>query len=202
MNLLEAIHSRYILGRRVARLAELLADVLPEEGACLDVGCGDGCIDRLIMERRPALTITGVEALVRHETAIPVQAYDGATLPYEAGQFDVVLFVDVLHHVDDPVALMAEACRVARRSLVIKDHLLEGWFAGPTLRLMDSVGNRRFGIGLPFHFWPQAKWEEAWRELHLTVRTWIPELRLYPPHLSPFFDRKLHFIAALEKERP
>jgi hypothetical protein len=37
---------------------------------------------------------------------------------------------------------MREAARVANHSVVIKDHLLEGMFAGPTLHFMDWVGNR------------------------------------------------------------
>ena len=61
-------------------------------------------------------------------------------LPCADAGADVVLFVDVLHHTSDPLPLLAEARRVARQAIVIKDHLCDGWLADPTLRLMDWFG--------------------------------------------------------------
>ena len=41
---------------------------------------------------------------------------------------------------------------------MIKDHTLNGLFAGPTLRLMDKIGNARHGVALPYNYWPRQKW--------------------------------------------
>ena len=46
------------------------------------------------------------------------------------------MFVDVLLHTLDPMILLREAIRVARQTVVIKDHTLDGLLAGPTLRAM------------------------------------------------------------------
>lgn len=48
--------------------------------------------------------------------------------------------------------------RVARRGVVIKDHLREGPLAGPTLRLMDWVGNRGHDVRLPYNYLSRRKW--------------------------------------------
>ena len=49
------------------------------------------------------------------------------------------MFVDVLHLTDDPVLLLREAARVARNTIVIKDHTLDGFAAAATVRFMVAA---------------------------------------------------------------
>jgi SAM-dependent methyltransferase len=202
MNPVERIHGGLIFPRRVRVLSGHLAALLPQDARVLDVGCGDGSIAALIQEQRPDVKISGLEVQPRSQTRIPVTPFDGQTIPHGDASFDAVLFVDVLHHTDDPLVLLREARRVARQCVVIKDHRLDGWLAGPTLRFMDRVGNVRHGVALPFNYWPEAKWREAFQALGLKVSEWKPRLNLYPPPLSWWFDRSLHFITRLEPASP
>src|SRR5689334_3260350 len=71
----------------------------------LDVGCGDGTIDALIQQKRPDVSIRGVDVLLRPATRIPVDLFDGKKFPFDDGSFDTCLFVDVLHHTTDPLIL-------------------------------------------------------------------------------------------------
>src|SRR5436305_2456254 len=137
MHLIGRAHQRAVQTRRVQRLAERLASVVPARGTVLDVGCGDGGVARTLLDQRPDLEVTGIDVLVRPHTLIPVAPFDGTTIPYPDDSFDEVMFVDVLHHTDDPAVLVAEAARVARRGIVIKDHLVAGIAATRTLRFMD-----------------------------------------------------------------
>ncbi len=200
MNVLEAIHEHRMLNRRVHRLASLLSEVLPSQGSCLDVGCGDGQVAKLIMERLPGLHVEGIDTLARDECCIPVAQYDGVTIPHPDSSFDVVLLVDVVHHADHPERLLRECSRVARNAVVIKDHQLEGLLAGPTLRFMDGVGNRRFSVESPFNFWPRGRWAQVWQDLSLSVGELRTELHIYPWYCTWLFDRQLHFIVRLDKD--
>ncbi len=197
MRLLAELHGALVFDRRTQVLSERLAALLPENARVLDVGCGDGLIDHLIAERRPDVTITGVDLIVRPETHIPVTPFDGTRIPFDAGAFDVVMFVDVLHHTEDPAILLAEACRVASRAVVLKDHTRDGLLAGPTLRFMDWVGNAPHGIPLPYNYWPEQRWREAFAGLGLTPEVWLNKLGLYAAPANWLFDRSLHFIARL-----
>src|SRR5919108_1423747 len=141
MNLLEHIHIAYVLKRRASVLRDHLADLLPQNATVLDVGCGDGLLAYLIMQKRPDIKIKGVDILKRGQTRIPVESFDGEIIPYGDGTFDVAMFVDVLHHTIDPMILLHEAIRVARKGVVIKDHTCNGSFDNLILRLMDQVGN-------------------------------------------------------------
>lgn len=199
MTLLDTCHSRIVFERRVRVLSAHLAALLPPNVSVLDVGCGDGRVARAILERRPDLRLEGLDVLIRPRTFIPVTAFDGQHLPCADGQFEVVMFVDVLHHTTDPMALLREAVRVARRGLLLKDHARDGWLAEPTLRFMDWVGNARHGVALPYNYWPWSRWQAAWTELHLRPVACVRRLGLYPPPASWLFERSLHFINFLEK---
>jgi SAM-dependent methyltransferase len=199
MNLLERFHATRIYSRRARRLSELLAPLIPGDTTVLDVGCGDGLISSLIAWRRPDIRFQGVEVLVRDHCHIPVAQYDGRRLPYGDGSYDIAMLVDVLHHTDDPMILIDEAIRVARRAVLIKDHLREGWGAGVLLRFMDCVGNARFGVTIPHNYWPRQQWVAAFMQLHLRTSVWVENLGIYPWPASMFFDRSLHFIARIER---
>lgn len=202
MRAIEHIHENYVLGSRAHRLAHLLAELIPHGADVLDVGCGDGSIAQLIARSRPDVAIRGVDVLVRDVPHIPIEAFDGRELPFEDSSFDVVMFVDVLHHTNDPMVLLRQACRVARRAILIKDHNLNGVLAGPTLRFMDRVGNSRFGVELPFNYWPRSRWREAFVQLDLKLTASREGLGLYPWPASWIFGRALHFIAKLDVQVP
>lgn len=190
------LHGSLVSPRRVIKLGMHLASILPS-GSILDVGCGDGSIDALILERRTDISIQGVDVLLRPQSRIPVQKFDGSSLPFDDKSFDSVLFVDVLHHTDDPSVLLKEAARVARKNVVLKDHTMDGLLSRQTLRFMDWFGNAHHGVVLPYNYWPEQKWQDEFVSRRLPVEKWISRLGLYPWPFSMMFDRRLHFIAVL-----
>ncbi len=198
MSLLGRLHGTLVFDRRTRILAARLAEMLPPAARVLDVGCGDGSIDRLVSDLRPDVVITGIDVMVRPTTQTPVRPFDGKTIPYDDNSFDVVMFVDVLHHTDDPEILLREARRVARRSVILKDHTRDGILAGPILRFMDWVGNAPHGIVLPYNYWPELRWHQAFAQIGLRPQVWLAKLGLYPAPASWIFDRSLHFIARLD----
>lgn len=195
--LLNVVHDRAVFRRRVRVLSSLIADELGWDGTVLDLGCGDGSIARAIMDRKPGLRIRGIDVLVRENTLIPVTPFDGITIPAGDGAYDWVTIVDVLHHTDDPGRLVGEAARVARRGVIIKDHLREGLFARETLRLMDWVGNKGHGVRLPYNYLSRAEWNAIFQKTGIAVKNWRGALGLYPFPANLAFDRDLHFIARL-----
>jgi SAM-dependent methyltransferase len=197
VSLLDSVHGGYVLGRRVRVLTDLLVELLPADASVIDVGCGDGTLAHAVLARRPDLQLRGVDVLVRPDAAIPVDAFDGRRIPCADRGVDDVMFVDVLHHTVDPTVLLREAARVARRAVVIKDHVADGVLAGPTLRFMDRVGNARYGVALPYTYWRRAQWQRAFQESGLTVDVWRDRLSLYPMPASVLFDRSLHMMTRL-----
>ena len=196
MSLLSRAHD-VVYRRRIEVLAAHFAALLPRGAHVLDAGCGDGALSARLNALRSDVRIEGVDVLVRPRTAIPVQAFDGAHLPYDDASVDAVLMVDVLHHTDDPLVLLRESARVARSVVLIKDHLRDGFAAQLTLRAMDWVGNARHGVRLPYNYWSRGQWNRAFDDLGLVVQQWRSSLELYPVPAHWVFDRSLHFIASL-----
>jgi SAM-dependent methyltransferase len=200
MNFIEKLHSGLVYDRRVRTLVARLSELLPGDAKVLDVGCGDGLVDKLIMENRPDVSISGVDVLIRPKPHILVKQFDGHSLPFEDMSFDAVLFVDVLHHTEDPAILLKEAARVARQAVVIKDHLENGLWDRLILRFMDWVGNAHHGVVLPYNYWPEWHWRKAFATVGLQVDTMTTHLGLYIFPFSLLFDRRLHFVARLNIE--
>ena len=151
------------------------------------------------MQSRTDLRVEGVDVLMRARTWLPVKSFEGTNLPYDDSTFDAVMLVDVLHHTVDPLALLREALRVARRWLIVKDHTLKGFAAGLRLRIMDHAGNSDHGVALPYNYMSQKQWEELERILNVTLTTKISDLDLYRWPLNFIFGAGLHFIALYEK---
>jgi SAM-dependent methyltransferase len=192
------LHGHVVHSRRVRALAAHFAELVPQNHSILDVGCGDGLIDALVLERRYDLSIRGVDVLVRQQAQIEVAAFDGRQLPFPDQSFDSVMFCDVLHHTASPVAMLKEAVRVARQCILIKDHVVQGWLARPTLRLMDFVGNAPHGVVLPYNYFTSGKWEDAFNECQLIPRIVERRLGLYPAWADAWFGRLLHFIGVYD----
>ncbi len=197
MQLLNTLHENVVHSRRVNSLTQSLLPLLPEIGSVLDVGCGDGWLARRLAEHRPLSHFCGIDVLVRPDTHIPVSYFDGAQIPFPDDHFDTVLIVDVLHHADDPAALLREAKRVARTRVVLKDHTRDGIAAHSTLRIMDWVGNAHHGVALPYNYLSKAEWLQMCEALELTVDQWIARPRLYGAPVDWVCGRSLHFLASL-----
>jgi SAM-dependent methyltransferase len=199
---IEKIHERHVKSRRAFILHQKLKDLLPNSKATvLDIGCGDGFVAKHLMKSKSNLEIQGIDPVVRPATAIPVSQFDGQNIPFESESFDYCLFVDVLHHANDPFILLEEAVRVARHGILIKDHNVSGLFARQTLKFMDDTHNRRYGVSLPYNYWTENEWNDAFGKLQLKVVKYETRLKLYPFWADWVFGRKLHFIGFFEKKK-
>lgn len=197
MTLITQVHRRFLLARRVDRLAQLILPHLPEHASILDIGAGDGRLAASLLSQRPSMMVRGLDVLIRAETAIPITTFDGRSLPLPDSAVDYALLIDVLHHADEPEQLLREALRVASAGVVIKDHLAEGPVDHWTLRLMDWIGNAGHGVRLPYAYLSQRQWKALFNRVGGRIASWDGHLGLYPPPASWMFDRGLHFLALL-----
>jgi SAM-dependent methyltransferase len=201
-NVIGAIHGKTVFNRRTRVLASRIEPMLPKDACVLDVGTGDGTIASLWQRNRPDLRIEGIDVLVRNDTKIPVRAFDGRTIPFDDNTWDVVTFVDVLHHTLEVEHLLREAARVARSWVVIKDHFAESAVDRATLRFMDWVGNAPHGVVLPYNNLPRVIWRQTFAQAMLELRSLDERIPLYTFPFSLVFGRGLHFIAQLRPSSP
>jgi len=197
MNVITKIHSNLVFSRRSIILSKLIAQLIPNNAKVLDVGCGDGLIDYYITNLRPDINITGVDILKREKTHIPVTLYDGNKLPFSDNFFNCIVFIDVLHHTNEPEILLAEAKRVSRKTIIIKDHYCNNLFAYYRLKFMDWVGNKFYGVNLPYNYYSKIRWHNLYKKLYLNIDKEVNKLDLYPIAFNFVFERDLQFITKL-----
>ncbi len=108
-----------------AMLDAYLGEVaLPAGARLLEVGSGTGAVARTLAGLANAGSVVGVDpspvflAKARELGAgidnLRFEQADGLALPFEAGEFDLVVLHTLLCHVPDPAAIVAEACRVLK----------------------------------------------------------------------------------------
>jgi SAM-dependent methyltransferase len=104
-------------------LSQLFSRAAP--GSVLDVGCGEGVLTYEWAERIGEGRVVGIdledpklqgEWALRTRPNLSFVAVSGDPLPlaFEDGEFDLVAAIEVLEHVPDPRATLAEMARVAR----------------------------------------------------------------------------------------
>ncbi len=191
-------HGRFIHSRRVNVLTHHLTELILKDAKVLDIGCGDGWLSSKIAENRNDVSVQGLDVLVRSDAFVEVTPFDGDVIPFGNDSFDTVMMIDVLHHTVDPLRLLSEAARVAKRQIVLKDHFLRGTLAFQTLAMMDRTGNSRHGVELPFNYQTPSKWTDLYHQIGWSVTESREQLGLYANPLSWFFERGLHFITALQ----
>ena len=122
---------RRLIDRFYGKVGELVSPLRPE--TVLDAGCGEG----ETLERLGGLldgAVTGidlnrdsVEFAARRIPSGSFQVGDLTDLPFEDDSFDLVLCLEVLEHIPDPVPALAELSRVCRGDLVLSVPS-EPWF--------------------------------------------------------------------------
>lgn len=113
---------------RVARVLGVLKGIAPAD--LLDIGSGRGAFLWPLLEAFPWLPVTALDRLdyrvadlqaVRDggvETLTAARG-DATSLGFDDASFDAVTFLEVLEHIPDTRSALAEACRVARRFVVL-----------------------------------------------------------------------------------
>lgn len=138
---------RAMMAGFLRRLDAVLPDQPPRQ--VLEVGMGEGIIAGRVRARYPGTSFVGVDLLdvdladYWRERALLGVFGDIGWLPIRDDAADLVLAIEVLEHVQNPDAALAELARVGTGHLVLSVPLEPLWRAGNILRsrYLADLGN-------------------------------------------------------------
>jgi SAM-dependent methyltransferase len=156
----------------------LCADLLPEDGRVLDLGCGIGHSFELLAPRETVGVDVEASALEGQQRETVVA--DMRKLPFGEATFDAVLSVQSIEHVPDPEAVLSQARRVIKLNGVAV-------FVTPN-RLTFGAPDE---IIDPYHY---VEYDPD--ELRSLCQAWFREVRIMGIFGSP---RQLEFVAGEHK---
>jgi SAM-dependent methyltransferase len=200
LSILGRMHARWAYAPRNAELTRLIAPKLQPAWRVLDVGCGSGALGAALRACTPSLHVEGVDVKPRPHCPISVTAYAGGRMPFEDKSFDAVIIADVLHHEREPRELLAEALRLARELVVVKDHVRRGFLAQSTISLLDWAANAPYGVPCLYRYFDPSQWRELFAAAGGEPLEEVARLKLYAWWLNPFFSRRLHMLAFLKPQ--
>lgn len=117
-----------------------LLRLAPEHGRALEVGAGPGFLAEEARRARPGLRYVAVDVIDAPWNDV---AGDACALPFDEKVFDVLLGLDVMHHLARPGAFFREAARVLRPGAPLA--VIEPWvtpFSYPIYRFLHEEGLR------------------------------------------------------------
>ncbi len=126
-------------GELASRLRQLIG---PPPVRLIDVGCGLGSYGRGLLADGydwMGAEVKQADCAELTRLGLPHRQVDGKSIPFADGAFDTALCIEVLEHIEDPLAFLAEVRRVAPRQLIV---------SVPNCELLSYLSPR---LAVPWH---------------------------------------------------
>lgn len=150
-NQMATVYDR-LWSRYISRSLSFLKDwaQLAPTDTTLDVACGTGAFERLILSDQPTQSIVGIDLSermldiaqkkCRDYPNVSFERASATALPFRDRSFDVVVSASAFHYFEDPIAALIEMKRVLKPEgeLIILDWCKDDWIC----RLYDFVLKR------------------------------------------------------------
>lgn len=152
------------------RLQDILNEILPllKKGeTVLDLGSGTGHTARALIKKGFEVRCVDYSDMNIFEETKPI-LYDGVNLPFEKNSFDTALLITVLHHTPDPIRIIKETSRVAKKIIIMEDtynNIFQKW----AVFVMDSIGNMEF-FGHPHTNKTDSQWKKEFKKMGLKIK--------------------------------
>jgi ubiquinone/menaquinone biosynthesis C-methylase UbiE len=112
----------------------------------LDLGAGEGYVGAEVARRWP-VDVHLADVIDMNRTELLHTVYDGRRLPFKKEAFDTTILYFVLHHAEEPEAVIREALRVTRKEVVVVESVYKAAWDLNLLTFLDVWANRIRSLG-------------------------------------------------------
>jgi SAM-dependent methyltransferase len=131
------------LDERATAIVNSFASIITPRRRIIDIGAGKGLLAEE-MARRFDARVTMVDVASYNQTNLPLTVCDSRALAFADSSFDYAILSFVLHHSQNPDAILRQALRVASQVIVIENDV-RGKLRGIVTQIIDSWPAIRYG---------------------------------------------------------
>lgn len=182
------------MNRRSRLLAQHVGRLLPPAASVLVISDADTGLLAALASHRRDLTITRIDVPASRGAASQDFVAVRPPLPVTDASVDVVVLLDVLHRTEAALHLLAEATRIAREAVVIKDCIRRDWADDYRVWMLDWARRPRGRLPAA-RCWSAGEWTLALQRIGAAIESWETDLRLHAWPVSALVGPSLHFVA-------
>lgn len=155
------------LDKRAEKFVQDFETDLKPSSSVLDIGAGPGVYFEPLAKRGHETTLLDVKKY--KACPYPVTLFEGDRIPFEDNSFDASLLITVLHHALDPEAVLREAKRVSRESVIVIEDVYSRPGGKALCVFRDAALNCEI-IGHPMNFRSHEEWKKTFRKLGFEIK--------------------------------
>lgn len=173
--------AHHALEARAEKLTTFFENQIPGKSRILDLGGGWGFYAEPLKKRGHEHLI--LDVVQPGYQKAPVVLYDGIKIPFPDQSFDAAILVTMLHHVDDPKALLGEVYRVTRKRVVVIEDIYHHGIGLFWTICRDRILNVEF-MEHPHQFRKHEEWITLFKDQRFRVvdfeeiYTWLSGFRI------------------------
>lgn len=147
---------------RAEKFIQQFDHYLSAHSTILDIGSGSGPSYVPLKKRGHEVILADVKHF--NSCPFPVVLYDGKKLPFKNNSVDSCLLLTVLHHTQEPLAVIQEAMRVCRKNTIIVEGVYHTRLGEFLTKARDVFLNFEY-FGHPFNFKSHHEWLNTFSKL-------------------------------------
>jgi len=195
------------LGDRTKRISKKIEFILKKEAknkkkiSIVDFGCGSMEISKKIQHNKFIKKIAGVDIFKSKFKYKKLEYFQYKKIKdLKKFKCDVILLVDVLHHigVNESFKLLKELSKYSKL-IIIKDHFEHGQISRQLLRFVDFYANYAYGVVIPKIYYSEKTWIKTIKLSKLKQLYFEKNFQQHDGLFNLILNKKHHFISVLKK---
>ncbi len=195
-------------GDRTKRISKKISSIIGKEAkknkkniSIVDFGCGSMEISKKIQHQSFINKIIGVDIFKSNYKYKKLKYYQyNKTDDLKKFKSDIVLVVDVLHHmgIKNSHKILKKLARNSKM-LIIKDHFEHGMISRQLLRFVDFYANYAYGVVIPKVYYDEKTWMKTIKLSKLKQVYFEKNFQQHDGLFNIILNKKHHFISVLKK---
>jgi len=183
-----------IYWKRTCLIGDAILPYIDSGTSVLDFGCSTMDVSRYVSSKKK-INLTGLDVTYYDIKDVNFIKYNGGKLPFNDGEFDVVLALFVLHHTDDPAFYLDELIRVSKSKILICEDTYVNKIEKTINMVADWILNYPYGrCDVAVNF----KSLDEWKQLFYQRKVELKILKRFYPHPFPLIPTR-NMIMELRK---